>query len=119
MVDILDEQFIMIYVVQFLECFLELEVEDIFDLDKEVFIEFIFVCIKEIFFEQESKVFVLIENGECIYIVNYEISYLLFFKVFVCDKFESMKEFCLDGVFSYVLLDSFIEFMYQIIDQVL
>lgn len=92
--------------------------EDFVDLDKEVFIEFIFVRIKEIFFEQESIVFFLSENGERVYAVDYEISYSLFFKVFVCDKFESVKECYFGGIFSRTLLDSFFEFMYQIIDQV-
>ncbi|XP_011535460.1 calmin isoform X1 [Homo sapiens] len=119
MVDTPDEQSIMTYVAQFLERFPELEAEDIFDSDKEVPIESTFVRIKETPSEQESKVFVLTENGERTYTVNHETSHPPPSKVFVCDKPESMKEFRLDGVSSHALSDSSTEFMHQIIDQVL
>ncbi|XP_011847197.1 PREDICTED: calmin [Mandrillus leucophaeus] len=119
MVDTPDEQSIVTYVAQFLERFPELEAEDIFDSDKEVPIESTFVRIKETPSEQESKVFVLTENGERTYTVNHESSHPPPSKVFVCDKPESMKEFRLDGVSSHALSDSSTEFMHQIIDQVL
>ncbi|KAL2789526.1 calmin [Daubentonia madagascariensis] len=119
MVDTPDEQSIVTYVAQFLERFPELETEDFLDSDKEVPIESTFVRIKETPSEQESKVFVLTENGERAYTVNHETSHPPPSKVFVCDKPESVREFCLDGVSSHALSDSSTEFMHQIIDQVL
>ncbi|XP_069345512.1 calmin isoform X2 [Eulemur rufifrons] len=114
MVDTPDEQSIVTYVAQFLERFPELETEDFLDLDKEVPIESTFVRIKETPSEQESKVFVLTENGERAYTVNHDTSHPPPSKVFVCDKAESVQEFCLDA-----LSDSSTEFMQEIIDQVL
>ncbi|XP_078191827.1 calmin isoform X6 [Callithrix jacchus] len=119
MVDTPDEQSIMTYVAQFLERFPELEAEDIFDSDKEVPIESTFVRIKETPSEQESKIFILNENGEHTYTINHETSHPPPSKVFVCDKPESMKEFHLDGISSHALSDSSTEFMHQIIDRVL
>uniref|UniRef100_A0A2K6EI59 Calmin n=2 Tax=Propithecus coquereli TaxID=379532 RepID=A0A2K6EI59_PROCO len=119
MVDTPDEQSIVTYVAQFLERFPELETEDFLDSDKEVPIESTFVRIKETPSEQESKVFVLTENGERAYTINHETSHPPPSKVFVCDKPESIKEFCLDGVSSHALSDSSTEFMHEIIDQVL
>ncbi|XP_045417303.1 calmin isoform X2 [Lemur catta] len=114
MVDTPDEQSIVTYVAQFLERFPELETEDFLDLDKEIPIESTFVRIKETPSEQESKIFVLTENGEHAYTVNHDTSHPPPSKVFVCDKPESVQEFCLD-----TLSDSSTEFMQEIIDQVL
>ncbi|XP_023367291.1 calmin isoform X2 [Otolemur garnettii] len=119
MVDTPDEQSIVTYVAQFLERFPELEAEDILDSDKEAPIESTFVRIKETPSEQESKIFVLTENGERAYTVNHETSHPPPSKVFVCDKPESMKEFFLDGVSGHSLSDTSTEFMHQIIDEVL
>uniref|UniRef100_A0A8C5VPY8 Calmin n=1 Tax=Microcebus murinus TaxID=30608 RepID=A0A8C5VPY8_MICMU len=119
MVDTPDEQSIVTYVAQFLERFPELETEDFLDSDKEIPIESTFVRIKETPSEQEGKVFVLTENGERAYTVNHETSHPPPSKVFVCDKPESMKEFCLDGVSSHAPSDSSAEFMHEIINQVL
>ncbi|XP_053457585.1 calmin isoform X2 [Nycticebus coucang] len=120
MVDTPDEQSIVTYVAQFLERFPELEAEDILDSDKEAPIESTFVRIKETPSEQESKIFVLTENGERAYTVNHETSHPPPSKVFVCDKPErNIKEFFLDGVSSHSLSDTSTEFMHQIIDEVL
>ncbi|XP_008568748.1 PREDICTED: calmin [Galeopterus variegatus] len=119
MVDTPDEQSIVTYVAQFLERFPELEAEDFVDSDKEVPIESTFVHIKETPSEQESKVFILTENGERAYTLNHETSHPPPSKVFVCDKPESVKEFCLGGISSHALSDSNTEFMHEIIDQVL
>ncbi|XP_008057254.2 calmin [Carlito syrichta] len=98
MVDTPDEQSIVTYVAQFLEHFPELEAEDVLDSDKDIPIESTFVRIKETPSEQESKVFVLTENGERAYTVNHETSQPPPSKVFVCDKPENLHEFCLGGV---------------------
>ncbi|XP_064148985.1 calmin isoform X1 [Loxodonta africana] len=110
MVDMPDEQSIVTYVAQFLEHFPELEAEDFVDSDKEFPIESTFVRIKETPPEQESKVFLLTENGERAYTVNHETSHPPPAKVFVCDKPESVKGLqlqpCLGGASSGALPDS-------------
>ncbi|XP_003463040.1 calmin isoform X2 [Cavia porcellus] len=111
MVDVPDEQSIVTYVAQFLERFPELEAEDFMDPDKEVPIESTFVRIRETPPEQESKVLLLMQNGERTYTVNHETSHPPPTKVFLCDRPEGMA--------SSVLSDSSTEFVHQIIDQVL
>ncbi|XP_036737935.2 calmin isoform X2 [Manis pentadactyla] len=119
MVDTPDEQSIVTYVAQFLEHFPELEAEDLMNSDKETPIESTFVRIKETPSEQESTVFLLTENGERAYTFNHDASHPPPSKVFVCDKPESMKACCLEGVCIHALSDSSTEIRYQITDQVL
>ncbi|KAK2504668.1 hypothetical protein MC885_018885, partial [Smutsia gigantea] len=101
------------------EHFPELEAEDFMNSDKEAPIESTFVHIKETPSEQESTVFLLTENGEHTYTFNHDASHPPPSKVFVCDKPESMKECCLEGVSSHALSDSSTEMRHQTIDQVL
>ncbi|XP_004682082.1 PREDICTED: calmin [Condylura cristata] len=120
MVDTPDEQSIVTYVAQFLERFPELE-EDFEDPEKEAPIESTFVRIKESPSEQESKVFLLTENGERSYTVNHETSHPPPSKVFVPDEPESTDEpekSLLSDMSCHALSDSASEFMHQIIDQV-
>nr|XP_017194769.1 calmin isoform X1 [Oryctolagus cuniculus] len=117
MVDPPDEQSIVTYVAQFLERFPELEVEDFMESDKEIPVESTFVRIKETPSEQESKILLVTENGECAYSVSHDTSHPPPAKVFVCDSPESVQGMCLSG--SRVLSDSSSDFMHQIIDQVL
>ncbi|XP_023575454.1 calmin isoform X2 [Octodon degus] len=119
MVDVPDEQSVVTYVAQFLERFPELEAEDFVDPDKEVPIESTFVRIRETPSEQESKVFLLTQNGERTYTVNHEASHPPPAKVFVCDRPEGSQGPCPDSMPSSTLSDSSAEFVHQIIDQVL
>ncbi|XP_004376755.1 calmin [Trichechus manatus latirostris] len=123
MVDMPDEQSIVTYVAQFLEHFPELEAEDFVDSDKEFPIESTFVRIKDTPPEEESRVFLVTENGERAYTINHETSHPPPSKVFVCDKPESVTGFqlqpCLGGASSGALPDSSHDLMHQIIDQVL
>ncbi|XP_037359864.1 calmin isoform X2 [Talpa occidentalis] len=121
MVDTPDEQSIVTYVAQFLERFPELEAEDFVDSEKEAPIESTFVRIKESPSEQESKVFLLSENGERSYTVNHETSHPPPSKVFVPDQPESTEEpekSLLSDVSCHTEPDSTSEFMHQIIDEV-
>ncbi|KAM6171453.1 calmin [Erethizon dorsatum] len=119
MVDVPDEQSIVTYVAQFLERFPELEAEDLVDPDKEVPVKSTFVRIRETPPEQESKVLLLTQNGERTYTVNHETSHPPPAKVFVCDQPEDAQGVCVGGMASSALSDSSVEFVYQIIDQIL
>ncbi|KFO95717.1 Calmin, partial [Calypte anna] len=72
MVESPDEQSIVTYVAQFLEHFPELEGEDFMDPDKELPIESTYVHIKDSPSEKESKILILSESDENMYMVNHE-----------------------------------------------
>ncbi|XP_033622627.1 calmin [Fukomys damarensis] len=95
MVDVPDEQSLVTYVAQFLERFPELEAEDFMEPDREVPIESTFVRIRETPPDQESKVFLLTQNGEQTYTVNHETSHPPPAKVFLGDRLvpESSADF--------------------------
>ncbi|XP_063255366.1 calmin isoform X2 [Prinia subflava] len=75
MVESPDEQSIVTYVAQFLEHFPELEGEDFTDPDKELPVESTYVHIKDTPSEKESKILILSESEENMYIVNHERSH--------------------------------------------
>uniref|UniRef100_A0A8C8RW79 Calmin n=1 Tax=Pelusios castaneus TaxID=367368 RepID=A0A8C8RW79_9SAUR len=91
MVESPDEQSIMTYVAQFLEHFPEVEGEDFSDPDKEFPIEATYVHIKDGPSEQEGKILILNENGECVYTVNHEKSHSPPPKVCVHDLPEELQ----------------------------
>ncbi|XP_006133758.2 calmin isoform X1 [Pelodiscus sinensis] len=91
MVESPDEQSIVTYVAQFVEHFQELEGEDFSDPDKEIPIETTYVHIKDTPSEQESKILILNENGECAYTVNHERSHSPPTKVCVHDLPEELQ----------------------------
>ncbi|CAM5123018.1 unnamed protein product [Eretmochelys imbricata] len=91
MVESPDEQSIMTYVAQFLEHFQETEGEDFSDPDKKIPVEATYVHIKDTPSEQEGKILILNENGECTYTVNHERSHSPPTKVCVHDLPEELQ----------------------------
>ncbi|NXU70861.1 CLMN protein, partial [Oreotrochilus melanogaster] len=110
MVESPDEQSIVTYVAQFLEHFPELEGEDFMDPDKELPIESTYVHIKDSPSEKESKILILSESDENMYMVNHERRHPAPPKVLIHDTperlpSETAPEKC-NGKFSQVLGDS-------------
>ncbi|KAM9380982.1 calmin [Phaethornis superciliosus] len=110
MVESPDEQSIVTYVAQFLEHFPELEGEDFTDPDKELPIESTYVHIKDSPSEKESKILILSESDENMYMVNHEKRHPAPPKVLIHDTperlpSETIPEKC-NGKFSQVLGDS-------------